>query len=226
MFASMTTTGRVSSSSRGSLVVKVTISWPACHEFEPSATENPPCRESRCTLNLGRLKRPLIDTVEKLGEDNANSGVVIVSCPWFKIISPAGWGKTFVIKLLMEIYYRHTDNDGYCQSCKAAVAISGMTVHTALKISLSRLLPLHSETAQQYRTLFKYTKLIIIDEISIISAQLLLKVDSKLKQITGNFQINFGGLDIFLTGDLRQLPPVCFTPINNQPKQTIVGPIL
>ncbi|GFW91767.1 hypothetical protein TNCV_3400271 [Trichonephila clavipes] len=28
----------------GSLVVKVTDSWLACHEFEPSVTENPPCR--------------------------------------------------------------------------------------------------------------------------------------------------------------------------------------
>ncbi|GFT20967.1 transposable element Tcb2 transposase [Trichonephila clavipes] len=59
-----------------------------------------------------------------------------------------------------------------------------------------------------------------------ISAQLLLKVDSRLKQITGNFQSHFGGLDIILIGDLRQLPPVRSTPIYKQPKQTIVGPIL
>ncbi|GFU90897.1 transposable element Tcb1 transposase [Trichonephila clavipes] len=70
--------------------------------------------------------------------------------PFQKIFNgPAGRGKTFVIKLLMEIYNRYTDNDGYCQSCKAAVAISETTVHAALKISLSRLLPLHSETAEQ-----------------------------------------------------------------------------
>ncbi|GFU77571.1 hypothetical protein TNCV_3499431 [Trichonephila clavipes] len=29
---------------RGSFVVKVTDSWLACHEFEPSTTEDPPCR--------------------------------------------------------------------------------------------------------------------------------------------------------------------------------------
>ena len=146
---------------------------------------------------------------------------------------PAGCGKTFVIKLLMEIYNRYTDNDGYCNAyitCastgKAAVAIEGTTVHTALKISLSRLLPLSNETAQQYRTLFKYVKVIIIDEISMISAQLLIKIDCRLKQITGNFQTNFGGLDIIFIGDLRQLPPVRATPIYKQPKQTIVGPVL
>ncbi|GFV90938.1 hypothetical protein TNCV_1248271 [Trichonephila clavipes] len=36
---------------RGSLV-KVTDSWPACHEFEPSTTDNPPCR--RNTLNMSQ----------------------------------------------------------------------------------------------------------------------------------------------------------------------------
>ncbi|GFV01352.1 ATP-dependent DNA helicase [Trichonephila clavipes] len=51
------------------------------------------------------------------------------------------------------------------------------------------------------------------------------QVDSRLKQITGNFQSNFGGLDIILIGGLRQLPPVRSTPIYKQPKQTIVGPI-
>ncbi|GFX99855.1 uncharacterized protein TNCV_258921 [Trichonephila clavipes] len=30
----------------GSLVVKVTDSVPACHEFEPSTDEDPPCRET------------------------------------------------------------------------------------------------------------------------------------------------------------------------------------
>ncbi|GFX97527.1 hypothetical protein TNCV_2840871 [Trichonephila clavipes] len=44
--------------SHGSLVVKVTDSWHACHEFEPRTTEDPPHRRGRCTLNMSRLKRP------------------------------------------------------------------------------------------------------------------------------------------------------------------------
>ena len=133
----------------------------------------------------------------------------------------------------MEIYNRFTDNDGYCNSyiaCastgKAAVAIDGTTVHTALKISLSRLLPLSTEVAHQYRALFKYVKMIIIDEISMIGAELLTQIDSRLKQITGNFNTNFGGVDVIMIGDLRQLPPVRATPIYKQQKQRIVGAIL
>ncbi|GFV19138.1 hypothetical protein TNCV_3223561 [Trichonephila clavipes] len=35
---------RTTRSGRGSLVVKVTDSWPACHQFQPSTAEDPPCR--------------------------------------------------------------------------------------------------------------------------------------------------------------------------------------
>ncbi|GFV56074.1 uncharacterized protein TNCV_2266601 [Trichonephila clavipes] len=41
------------SSGRGSLVVKVMDSWPACHEFEPSATKDPPCREAMHVKSVG-----------------------------------------------------------------------------------------------------------------------------------------------------------------------------
>lgn len=50
-------------------------------------------------------------------------------------------GKTFVIKLIMKIYRRYSDTDGYCNAFinsastgKAAVAIELTTVHTAFKI--------------------------------------------------------------------------------------------
>lgn len=112
---------------------------------------------------------------------------------------PAGCSKTFVIKLLMEIYNRFTDTDGYCNAyitCastgKAAVTIDGTTVHTALKITLSKLLPLSTEIALQYRTLFRYIRVLIINEISMIGAELLLQIDQRLKQISGNFVSNSG----------------------------------
>lgn len=133
----------------------------------------------------------------------------------------------------MEIYNRFTDTDGYCNAyiaCastgKAAVAIDGTTVHTALKISLSKLLPLSIEVAHQYRALFKFVKVLIIDEVSMIGAELLEQIDSRLKQITGNFSKNFGGLDVIFIGDLRQLPPVRATPIYKQIKRRMTGPTL
>ncbi|GFW33811.1 hypothetical protein TNCV_3588971 [Trichonephila clavipes] len=43
-----------------SLVIKVTDSLPRCHEFEPSSAEDPPYRKGRWTLNMSRLKLPLV----------------------------------------------------------------------------------------------------------------------------------------------------------------------
>lgn len=146
---------------------------------------------------------------------------------------PAGCGKTFLIKLIMEIYNRFSETDGFCNSyiaCastgKAAVAIGGTTVHTAFKITLSKLLPLSIEVVYQYRALFRYIKVIIIDEISMIGAELLNQIDARLKQITGNYDHDFGGLDVIFIGDLRQLPPVRSTAIYKQQKQKIFGPML
>lgn len=57
----------------------------------------------------------------------------------------------------MEVYNRHIDTDGYCNAyitCastgKASVTIKGSTVHTALKISLSKLFSLSIEIAQPF----------------------------------------------------------------------------
>ncbi|GFT34049.1 hypothetical protein TNCV_4384961 [Trichonephila clavipes] len=53
----------------GSPVVKVTDSQLACHEFDPSTTEDPPCKEDRCTLNMSKLKCNSVGVVWKLGEE-------------------------------------------------------------------------------------------------------------------------------------------------------------
>lgn len=145
------------------------------------------------------------------------------------LTGPAGSGKTFVIKALMEIYNRFSDTDGIfnayiaCASTgKAATAIGGTTVHNALSISLSRLLPVNIEKAHQYRALFEFIKVIIIDEVSMVSAELLEQINERLKQITGLFTKAFGGLDVILIGDLRQLPPVKATPIFKQIKKKLL----
>lgn len=59
-----------------------------------------------------------------------------------------------------------------------------------------------------------------------ISAELLQQIDSRLKQITGNFNKNFGGVHIFFVRDLRQLPPVRATPIYKQIKQQLDDRVL
>ncbi|GFV91190.1 hypothetical protein TNCV_897111 [Trichonephila clavipes] len=60
-------------------------SWLVCHEFAPSTTKDPPCREDQDTLNLSKLKRPPVGVVRTLKEEDASSGAVPLTRPWFKI---------------------------------------------------------------------------------------------------------------------------------------------
>jgi len=79
------------------------------------------------------------------------------------LTGPAGHGKTFVIRLIMDIYNRFRNTDGFYNTyiaCaltgKAVVEINDTTVHTAFKITLSKLLPLNIEVIHQYRALFQF----------------------------------------------------------------------
>lgn len=131
---------------------------------------------------------------------------------------PAGSGKTFTLRVLMETYNRfsqahNTQHNAYvaCASTgKAAVAIGGTTVHSAFSLTMSRRhnAKLSFEKLQLYRNAFANVRAIIVDEVSMIGANVLDSIHSRLQDITGGYDDAFGGIDIILVGDLRQLPPV------------------
>lgn len=117
----------------------------------------------------------------------------------------AGCGKSFFLKILKEIYNRLCPTDNHhnsyvaCASTgRAAVNIDGLTVHTALKIPANNKCQLlNYEKVALYRTLFKYVKVLIIDGVSMIGAKFLMQIDSRLKQITGNYNRAYGEMDVF-----------------------------
>ncbi|KAI3924838.1 hypothetical protein MKW98_031089 [Papaver atlanticum] len=59
---------------------------------------------------------------------------------------------------------------------------------------------------------FKNTKLIIMDEYSMIGRKMLAYIDLRLRDIFGTKE-SFGNISIVLIGDMRQLPPVFDTPL-------------
>ena len=91
----------------------------------------------------------------------------------------------------------------------AAVNVDGQTLHsfcgfqpniTIGKVRVSRL--------KKKRELVKNTKTIIIDEISMIRADLLDCVDKYLRLNGPHRELPFGGIQLILVGDPYQLPPV------------------
>lgn len=177
------------------------------------------------SANQGQ-KRLLLHTIQRLLTDQMGP-------LQFFFTGAAGCGKTWEIKMLQQTYNRFCVTEGLhnsfitCASTgKAAVAIDGITVHTALKIPIHGFKSLSFENVALYRTLFRNVKVVFVDECSMISAQLLHQIDNRLKQINGIYDIPFGGLDIIFIGDLRQLPPVFATPIYRPIKTSLSGTAL
>lgn len=101
----------------------------------------------------------------------------------------------------------------------AAVNAGGVTLHSFFKIPFKPLLPDDPEfQIQRIRKRLKYNKqhiklikeleLIIIDEISMVRADILDFVDKVLRVYSGNMRAPFGGKQLLLVGDIFQLEPV------------------
>lgn len=101
----------------------------------------------------------------------------------------------------------------------AAVNVGGVTMHSFFKIPFKPLLPDDPEFAiDKLRKRMKYSKqqiklikeleLIIIDEISMVRADILDFIDKILRVYSGNMRAPFGGKQLLLVGDIFQLEPV------------------
>ncbi|XP_062556879.1 uncharacterized protein LOC134221708 [Armigeres subalbatus] len=149
---------------------------------------------------------------------------------------PAGSGKTFTLRILMETYNRfsqahNAQNNAYvaCASTgKAAVAIGGTTVHSAFRLTMSRRnnAKLSFETLQLYRNAFAHVRAIIVDEVSMIGANILDAIHARLQDIRSEYDDAFGGMDIIFVGDFRQLPPVNARFVFKPPANSMHGAVL
>jgi hypothetical protein len=79
---------------------------------------------------------------------------------------------------------------------------------------LARKHPLNSARKQVLRSI----DLLVIDEVSMLRADLLDAIDYRMKAARGNFKQSFGGVQVLFIGDLYQLPPV----VRNE-EQSVLG---
>ncbi len=70
--------------------------------------------------------------------------------------------------------------------------------------TLAKKHPMNSARKQVLRAI----DLLVIDEVSMLRADLLDAIDYRMKAARGNFRQSFGGVQLLLIGDLYQLPPV------------------
>lgn len=139
----------------------------------------------------------------------------------------AGTGKTTFLKNLEK--YTHKQFAIVAPTGIAALNAGGVTIHSQFLFPLGTFLPdrsipsdfnaeegfftqntlarkhpLNSVRKQVLRSI----DLLVIDEVSMLRADVLDAIDYRLRSARGNFRKSFGGVQLLLIGDLYQLPPV------------------
>ncbi|XP_066269843.1 uncharacterized protein [Branchiostoma lanceolatum] len=138
---------------------------------------------------------------------------------------PGGVGKSHIIKLvhhetlrlLTPLSGRYFDPNDLpvlltAFTGTAAFGINGMTLHSALSLGCGgkEYQPLSSDKLNTLRSRLGKLKLLIVDEVSMVGADILYHVHRRLQDICGNSDpdTRFGGVSILAVGDLFQLQPV------------------
>ena len=130
----------------------------------------------------------------------------------------AGTGKSTFLKYIRDNTKKNTVV--LAPTGIAAVNVGGQTMHSFFKIPFKPMVPDDPDYANpaRMRKMLRYTKekvkliqqleLIIIDEISMVRADIIDFVDRVLRVYSGNMREPFGGKQLLLVGDIFQLEPV------------------
>ena len=131
----------------------------------------------------------------------------------------AGTGKSTFLKYVCEITKKK--HIVLAPTGIAAINACGSTLHSFYKLAFYPLLPddpnfslkggkLHSflKYTSAHRKLIKEVELVIIDEISMVRADIIDFIDKILRVYSQNMREPFGGKQILLVGDVYQLEPV------------------
>jgi hypothetical protein len=138
----------------------------------------------------------------------------------------AGTGKTTFLKSIVELTTKNTIVAA--PTGIAAINAGGVTLHSLFQLPFGTFIPVSKLpdgdiriqlntpdsliSGQQMhatkRKLLRELELLIIDEVSMLRADLLDAIDLTLRTIRRNKTQSFGGVQVLFIGDLFQLPPV------------------
>lgn len=139
----------------------------------------------------------------------------------------AGTGKTTFLKSLADQTHKN-----YVVAAPTGIAAlngGGVTIHSLFQLPFGSFLPerepegnftsnynfftqytltrKHPISAQK-KNVLKSIELLVIDEVSMLRADVLDAIDYRLRSIKRNYQVPFGGVQVLMIGDLYQLPPI------------------
>ncbi len=136
---------------------------------------------------------------EALAAIDAGAPVVLV-------LGRAGTGKTRLVQ------YLKRRPGGEFQATVAPTGIAALnagaqTIHSLFRLEHTVLDARHLDKGGRYGPLYRRLKRLVIDEISMVRADVVDAIDARLRQVRGDPR-PFGGVQVVMVGDFLQLPPV------------------
>ncbi|MBS9478888.1 ATP-dependent DNA helicase [Ancylobacter radicis] len=125
--------------------------------------------------------------------------------PLVMVLGGAGTGKTTFLQALRK---RGGSKQAFlAPTGVAALQLGGQTIHSFFGLPPRLIDPDQIKIRPQKRTLMKKLERLVIDEVSMVRADVLDAVDRSLR-MARNDPRPFGGVQVVLVGDFLQLPPV------------------
>jgi len=133
----------------------------------------------------------------------------------------AGTGKTTLLKYIKQNTYKQTSV--IAPTGVAAINAGGSTIHSFLQFAFTPFIPFFKDNGQydfakmnnhtvkfnsQRLNILRQLELLVIDEISMVRADLLDQIDYTLRIVRKKWDLPFGGVQLLFIGDMHQLPPV------------------
>lgn len=132
----------------------------------------------------------------------------------------AGTGKTTLLKFIRQNTFKQISV--VAPTGVAAINAGGSTIHSFFQFPFAPYLPALKESGEidpsknlpvlkynaQRLAIFRSLELLIIDEVSMVRADLLDQIDATLRHTRKKWHLPFGGVQVLLIGDMYQLPPV------------------
>jgi ATP-dependent DNA helicase PIF1 len=166
----------------------------------PIGAARPPAVDNS---NRGRKAEFDVSEIEVLDEYRVVKELVDDNFPLIFVTGSAGTGKSTFIRWMQHIYSGKVLVAA--PTGMAAINVEGQTIHRLC--SLPPAFILKGDVKKTGREEIKYAKVLIIDEVSMVTSNLLDAIAYYFK-INRDGERPFGGVPVVVVGDLFQLPPV------------------
>lgn len=178
----------------------------------PAPVRPSPQTPNRYSRTLAEPKKPIqvkrieLSEIELTPEFRSALNLLENTGKHVYITGKAGTGKSTLLRYFVETTKKNIAV--VAPTGIAAINVGGQTIHSFLRLPPRFLEKGDVHTAGRNRKIVEKLDALVIDEVSMVRADLMDAIDWSLRMNRGQMNVPFGGVQMILFGDLYQLPPV------------------